>query len=43
MIHEALAEDSDPTLSGVTVILPHGPSIYLSAAEARKPPPRKRS
>jgi hypothetical protein len=43
MIHEGMAQDRDPTLSGATVILPKGEPIYLSAADARKPPPKRRS
>lgn len=38
MAHNAMAADSDPTLSGITVIFPTGESVYLSAEDARKQP-----
>ena len=37
-IHHGMAFDTDPTLTGVTVIFPSGETKFLSAADARKPP-----
>jgi hypothetical protein len=35
MIHEALAQDLDPTVSGATVLLPGREPVFISAAEPR--------
>jgi hypothetical protein len=37
-VHHGMALDTDPTLTGVTVIFPSGETKFLSAADARKPP-----
>jgi hypothetical protein len=38
LVHNGMARDTDPTLSGVTVIFPSGETIFLSAADAKKIP-----
>jgi hypothetical protein len=38
LVHHGMALDTDPTLSGVTVIFPSGETRFLSAADAKKPP-----
>jgi hypothetical protein len=43
MVHNGIAQDADPTLSGVTVIFPSGETVFLSAEDARRPPPAKGS
>ena len=43
LAHHAMATDPDPTLTGITVIFPSGETKYLSATEARKPPPKAKS
>jgi len=36
LIHEGLAADNDPTLTGCTVILPGSDPVYISAVTARR-------
>lgn len=36
LAHNALLQSDDPTVSGMTLFLPSGESIYLSAEDARK-------
>lgn len=41
LAHTALAQSDDPTVSGMTLFLPSGESVYLSAEDARKSSPNR--
>lgn len=41
LAHNALLQSDDPTVSGMTLFLPSGESIYLSAEDARKSAPSR--
>jgi hypothetical protein len=39
MLHAALAQDTDPTLTGITLILPDGKDpLYIAKARAKRRP-----